>query len=90
MSMMHFDPERELLSKNTVWSYMEERVEGASISNAYRATAHTRNAVVDVTNTPKDVEIRISLPGVKTEDLEIKLLGKEILIKGHIKDAEHI
>lgn len=88
MSMMHFDPERELLSKDAVWGYLEEYVEGASIPNAYRATAHTSNAVVDVTNTPKDIEIRISLPGVKTEDLEIKLLGEVVLIKGRINDAD--
>jgi len=45
---------------------------------------------VDMYETDQDVVIKSSVPGVKTEDLDITIIGDTLTIKGETKTAEKV
>jgi HSP20 family protein len=47
------------------------------------------NLALDMYETDKDVVVKLALPGVKPEDIDVSLLGDVLTIKGEVKSEEH-
>lgn len=69
MSMMHFDPERELLSLGDVMKYL---VDESLVSSS--------GGAIEVITTPKNLVVQASLPDTQPEDLKITLQGELLMI----------
>ena len=69
MSMMHFDPERELLSLGDVMKYL---VDESLVSSS--------GVAIEVITTPENLVVQVSLPDIQPEDLKITLQGELLTI----------
>lgn len=89
MSIVRFDPERELLSLRDVMNRLfEESFVLPTLMTDIRIPSRGLGVAIDLYETPDQLMLRASLPGVKPEDVEIAIQGDLLSIKGEIKEEE--
>ncbi len=89
MSLMRFDPERELLSlRDAMNSLLEESFVLPSIISDTRTPRRAWGLAVDMYETDDHLVVKASVPGVKPENLNISIQGETLTIKGELKE-EH-
>jgi HSP20 family protein len=89
MSLMRFDPERELLSlRDAMNRLMEESFVLPSMLGEARGAGRFWGLAVDMFETNDQLVVKASVPGVKPEDLDITVQGDTLTIKGEMKE-EH-
>ncbi len=89
MSLMRFDPERELLSlRDAMNRLMEESFVLPSILGEVRGTGRAWGLAVDMYETNDHLVVKASVPGVKPENLDITVQGETLTIKGEMKDEQ--
>ncbi len=89
MSLMRFDPERELLSlRDAMNSLLEDSFVLPSMISDTRTPRRAWGLAVDMYETADHLVVKASVPGVKPESLDISLQGETLTIKGELKE-EH-
>jgi HSP20 family protein len=89
MSLMRFDPERELLSlRDAMNRLMEESFVLPSMLGEVRGTGRAWGLAVDMYETNDHLVVKASVPGVKPENLDITVQGETLTIKGEMKDEQ--
>ena len=89
MSLMRFDPERELLSLRDVMNRLfEESFVFPGMVGELRGTGRAWGLAVDMFETGDKLIVKASVPGVKPEELDISIQGETLTIKGELKE-EH-
>jgi HSP20 family protein len=87
MSLMRFDPERELLSlRDAMNRLMEESFVLPSMIGELRGSGRAWGLAVDMFETNDHLVVKASVPGVKPEDLDITVQGETLTIKGEAKE----
>jgi HSP20 family protein len=89
MSLMRFDPERELLSLRDAMSrLMEESFVLPSMLGEIRGTGRAWGLAVDMFETDDHLVVKASVPGVKPENLDVTVKGETLTIKGEMKEEQ--
>ncbi len=89
MSLMRFDPERELLSlRDAMNRLMEESFVLPSMLGELRGPGRAWGLAVDMYETDNDLVIKASVPGVKPENLDVTVQGETLTIKGETQEEE--
>ncbi len=89
MSLMRFDPERELWSlRDAMNRLMEESFVLPSMIGEIRGTGRAWGLAVDMFETNDHLVVKASAPGVKPENLNITVQGETLTIKGETRE-EH-
>lgn len=89
MSLMRFDPERELLSLRDAMSrLMEESFVLPSMIGEIRGTGRAWGLAVDMFETDDHLVVKASVPGVKPENLDVTVKGETLTIKGETKEEQ--
>lgn len=89
MSLMRFDPERELLSlRDAMNRLMEESFVLPSMVGEMRGNGRAWGLAVDMYETNDHLVVKASVPGVKPENLDITVQGETLTIKGEIKEEQ--
>lgn len=89
MSMMHFDPERELLSLRDVMDRLvEESFVVPGVIREIRGSGHAWGLAVDMFEADDHLVVKASLPGVNPEKLDVSVQGEMLTIKGEIKEEQ--
>lgn len=89
MSLMRFDPERELLSLRDAMSrLMEESFVLPSMLGEIRGTGRAWGMAVDMFETDDHLVVKASVPGVKPENLDVTVKGETLTIKGEMKEEQ--
>jgi HSP20 family protein len=87
MSLMRFDPERELLSlRDAMNRLMEDSFVLPSMLGEIRGSGRSWGLAVDMFETNDHLMVRASVPGVKPEDLDVTVQGETLTIKGETKE----
>jgi HSP20 family protein len=87
MSLMRFDPERELLSlRDAMNRLMEESFVLPSIVGEVRGSGRSWGLAVDMVETNDQLVVKASVPGVKPEDLDVTVQGETLTIRGEAKE----
>jgi HSP20 family protein len=87
MSLMRFDPERELLSlRDAMNRLMEESFVLPSIVGEVRGSGRSWGLAVDMFETNDHLVVKASVPGVKPENLDVTVQGETLTIKGEMKE----
>ena len=87
MTLVNWDPFRELVGMRQA---MVRLLEGGFVRPARPLVGWTEWAQpsLDMYQTPKEVVVKASLPGVKPEDVDIEISGNTLTIKGETKQEE--
>ncbi len=81
MSMMHFDPERELLTQRAILPYLvDERLVANDVLNEDQPGLAAPNEEATMVETLKSLVEQASLPGIRPGDFEIALQGENLTI----------
>ncbi len=89
MSLMLFDPERELLSlRDAMDRLMEESFVLPSMIDTTRRNGRVWGLAVDMFETDDHLVVKASVPGVKPENLNVTVQGETLTIKGEIKEEQ--
>lgn len=89
MSLMRFDPERELLSLRDAMSrLMEESFVLPSMLGEIKGTGRAWGLAVDMFETDDHLVVKASAPGVKPENLDVTVKGETLTIKGETKEEQ--
>ncbi len=87
MSLMRFDPERELLSlRDAMNRLMEESFVLPSMIGEIRGSGRSWGLAVDMYETNDHLVVKASVPGVKPENLDVTIQGETLTIKGETKE----
>ena len=87
MSLMRFDPERELLSlRDAMNRLMEESFVLPSMIGELRGSGRSWGLAVDMFETDDQLVVKASVPGVKPENLDVTVQGETLTIKGDMKE----
>lgn len=82
MSMIRWQPASELVSLRRA---MDKLFEDSFVSPVRLFEDTTPGAPVDMYETENEVVVKIPMPGVKTEDVDITITGDTLSIKGETK-----
>jgi len=87
MSMMRWEPFRELMSLRQAMDrlFEESFVRPSRILGLFGEEAQPP---IDMYQTPKEVVIKVALPGVKPEEVDVTIAGDTLTIKGETKTSE--
>ncbi len=89
MSLMRFDPERELWSlRDAMNRLMEESFVVPSMLGELRGSGRSWGLAVDMFETDDHLVVKASVPGVKPENLDITVQGESLTIKGEMKEEQ--
>jgi HSP20 family protein len=89
MSLIRFDPTRELLSlRDAVDRLMEESFVLPSMIGEIRRDGRAWGPAVDMFETDDHLVVKASMPGIKPENLEVTVKGEVLTIKGEIKEEQ--
>lgn len=89
MSLVRFDPERDLLSlRDAMNRLFEESFIFPTLITDIRTQSRGFGVAIDLYETPDQLILKASLPGVKPENVEISVQGDLLAIKGEIKEEE--
>jgi|SRR5579859_52806 len=89
MSLMRFDPERELWSlRDAMNRLMEESFVVPSMLGELRGSGRSWGLAVDMFETDDHLVVRASVPGIKPENLDITVQGETLTIKGELKEEQ--
>ena len=89
MSLMRFDPERELLSlRDAMNRLMEESFVLPSMVGEVRGSGRSWGLAVDMFETNDHLVVKASVPGVKPENLDVTVQGDTLTIKGETKEEQ--
>jgi HSP20 family protein len=87
MSLMRFDPERELLSlRDAMNRLMEDSFVLPSMVGEIRGSGRSWGLAVDMFETNDQLVVKASVPGVKPENLDVTVQGENLIIKGETKE----
>jgi len=89
MSITRWEPFRELMSlRQAMDRLMEESfVRPSRILGLFGEEAHPP---IDMYQTPNEVVVKATLPGVKPDDVDITITGDTLTIKGETKATEEV
>ncbi len=94
MTMMRWDPYREMLSLRQTMDRLFEDTFLWPARSQYEMSGG--NLPLDIYQTKNDVVVKAALPGLKPEEVDISLSGETLTIKGEhreekeVKEAEYI
>jgi HSP20 family protein len=89
MSLMRFDPERELLSlRDAMNRLMEESFVLPSMVGEVRGSGRSWGLAVDMFETNDHLVVKASVPGIKPEQLDVTVQGEALTIKGATNDDQ--
>jgi len=89
MSLMRFDPERELWSlRDAMNRLMEESFVLPSILGEVRGSGRAWGLAVDMYESDDNLIVKASVPGVKPENLDVTLQGETLTIKGEMQEEQ--
>ncbi len=89
MSLMRFDPERELWSlRDAMNRLMEESFVLPSMVGEIQTTGRTWGLAVDMFETDDHLVVKATAPGVKPENLEVTVQGETLTIKGETSEEQ--
>jgi HSP20 family protein len=90
-NITRFDPVGELVSLR---SAMDRLFEDSFVSpTVWRTIAGNGDGItppIDVHETPDELVITASMPGVKPEDLEVTMTGQQLTLRGEVKADETV
>lgn len=89
MSMIRWDPFRDMMSLRQA---MDRLFEDSFIrpSRLWSGLAGERGIPLDVYQTANEVVVKVSLPGVKPEEVDITIVADTLTIKGETKAEEEV
>lgn len=89
MAIVRWEPFKDLMSLRQA---MDQLMEESFVrpSRAMGLVGRELQPLVDMYQTPNEVVIKASLPGVKVEDVEISITGDTLTIKGDTKGEEEV
>jgi HSP20 family protein len=89
MNLVRWEPFRDLMSLRQAMDrlYEESFVRPSRTMALFGDGVH---APIDVYQTPGEVVVKASLPGVKPEDIEINITDNTLTIKGETKGTEEL
>lgn len=89
MSLMRFDPEREMLSlRDAMNRLMEESFVLPSMIGEVRGSGRSWGLAVDMFETNDNLVVKASVPGVKPEQLDVTVQGETLTIKGETQEEQ--
>jgi len=89
MSMIRWEPFRELMGLRQAMDrlFEESFVRPSRILGLFGEEAQPP---IDMYQTPKEVVIKVALPGVKSEEVDVTIAGDTLTIKGETKTSEEV
>ena len=89
MSMIHWEPFRELMSLRQA---MDRLLEESFLrpSRVLGLLGDEAQPPIDMFQSPSEVVVKATLPGVKPDDVEITITGDTLTIKGATKATEEV
>lgn len=89
MNLVRWDPYRELMGMRQA---MDRLLEGGAFRPSRSVISFNEwvQPSLDVYQTPKEVVIKASLPGIKPEDVEVEITGDTLTIKAETKGEEKV
>ncbi len=89
MNLVRWEPFRELMSLRQA---MDRLLEESFVrpSRAFGLFGEEAQPPIDVYQTPNEVVVKASLPGVKPEDVETTITGDTLTIKGETRATEEV
>ena len=89
MNLIRWDPFRELMGMRQA---MDRLLEGGAFrpTRAVIPFSEWLQPSLDVYQTPKEVVVKASLPGIKPEDVEGEVTGDTLTIKAETKSEEKV
>jgi HSP20 family protein len=89
MSLMRFDPEREMLSlRDAMNRLMEESFVLPSMLGEVRGSGRSWGLAVDMFETNDNLVVKASVPGVKPENLDVTVQGETLTIRGETQEEQ--
>ncbi len=89
MSLMRFDPEREMLSlRDAMNRLMEESFVLPSMIGEVRGSGRSWGLAVDMFETNDNLVVKASVPGVKPENLDVTVQGETLTIRGETQEEQ--
>ncbi len=89
MSLMRFDPERELLSlRDAMNRLMEDSFVLPSMIGEIRGSGRSWGMAVDMFETNDHLVVKASVPGIKPEQLDVTIQGETLTIKGETTEEQ--
>lgn len=88
-SIVRFEPFRDFVSLRDA---MDRLFEDSFISprSGFLAPLTGGNLPLDIYETDQDVVVKASMPGVKSEDVEVSVVGDTLTIKGETKSESEV
>jgi len=87
MSLMRFDPEREILSlRDAMNRLMEESFVLPSMIGEMRGSGRSWGLAVDMFEAEDALVVKASVPGIKPENLDVTVQGDTLTIKGEMQE----
>jgi hypothetical protein len=81
MSMLHFDPERELLSQRAILPYLvDESLDAPFIRHEVPTTSLAQSEAREVMERLKSLVTQGTLPGIQAEDFTFTVQGEKLTV----------
>lgn len=86
-NLIRWEPAREMM---TLREAMDHLFDDAFTRPFRMGNSYSAMPSVDMYQTDNEIVVKASIPGVKTEDVQINVTGEVLTIKGEIKEVEEM